>query len=155
LQSFIVERPLTQDLFEPITAAFGIKLKYIEVSDLVDGTLHALLCYEREGEEKFIDARLSDAFAIAVRVNAPVYIDDERLDRYHITDEGDGRFSIPASFARMKTLREALKLAVAEEKYELARQLKEEIEARSKNFKNADDGRDVIYFDDNADDDEE
>lgn len=134
LQSIVIERPLTQDLFEPITAAFGIKLNYIEVNDIVDGTLHALLCYERDGEEKFIDARMSDALAIALRVDAPIYIEEEMLNNCLVTDEGGGRFSIPASFARIQTLREALDLAVAEEKYELARQLKDEIEARTKAF---------------------
>ena len=125
-----IERPLSHDLFEPITAAFGIKLKYVEINKVVNGTFHSLLCYERDGEERFVDARTSDALAIALRVDAPMYIEEELLDKLRVTDEGGGRFSVPVAFARLKTLREALEIAIKEEKYELAMQLKEEIDAR-------------------------
>ena len=132
LKEIVVERPLAHDLFEPVTAAFGINLNGIEVYDVVDGTFHAYLCYERDGEEKRIDARLSDALAIALRVGASVYIEEELLNSCLVTDMGDGKFSVPVTFARMETLHEAFDLAIREEKYELAKQLKEEIEAREK-----------------------
>jgi bifunctional DNase/RNase len=81
-------------------------------------------------EVKDVDSRTSDAVAIALRAGAPVYIDDELLNRMCIRDENNGAISIPITAADEDTLRTAMENAVKTENYELAMKLKEEIESR-------------------------
>ena len=82
-------------------------------------------------EERDVDSRTSDAIAIALRAGAPIYIEEELLNRMCIHDERNGAISIPISAADVKTLRTAMENAVKEENYELAMKLKEEIDSRS------------------------
>ena len=130
LKEIETERPLTHDLFEPLTAAFGIQLKYIVVNKVMNGIFYSHLCYERDGEEKFIDARTSDAIALALRVNAPMYMEEELMAECCIQNEGGGAYSFPITFANEKTLKEEFERAIAEENYELAAHLKNEIRSR-------------------------
>ncbi|MBR3976748.1 MAG: bifunctional nuclease family protein [Bacteroidaceae bacterium] len=124
-------RPLTHDLFASIASAFGIELQYVLINRISDGTFHSQLHYCKDGEERDVDSRTSDAIAIALRAGAPIYIEEELLNRMCIHDERNGAISIPISAADVKTLRTAMENAVKEENYELAMKLKEEIDSRS------------------------
>ena len=123
-------RPLTHDLFGSLSGAFGIELQYALIDSINDGTFHAKLHYVMGDEVRDIDSRTSDAVAIALRAGAPVYIDDELLNRMCIRDENNGAISIPITAADEDTLRTAMENAVKAENYELAMKLKEEIESR-------------------------
>lgn len=123
-------RPLTHDLFGSLSGAFGIELQYALIDSINDGTFHAKLHYAMGDEVKDVDSRTSDAVAIALRAGAPVYIDDELLNRMCIRDENNGAISIPITAADEDTLRTAMENAVKTENYELAMKLKEEIESR-------------------------
>ena len=123
-------RPLTHDLFGPLTNAFGIELQYVLIDGINDGTFYAKLHYVRGEEVQDIDSRTSDAIAIALRAGVPVYIEDELLNRMCIRDEMNGAISIPITAADEDTLRTAMDNAVKAENYELAMKLKEEIDSR-------------------------
>ncbi|MBR2300804.1 MAG: bifunctional nuclease family protein, partial [Bacteroidaceae bacterium] len=82
-----------------------------------------------------VDARTSDAVAIALRCKAPILIEEQLLNRVCIRDEFNGAISIPISIADTKTLQAVMRQAVEEENYELASKLKEELDQRKRDTK--------------------
>ncbi len=79
-------RPRTHDLIVGVIREMGGTLQRIVVDDLVEdeakrGTFHAKLHIARDGEDVVVDARPSDAIALAVRVKCPVFVDDSVLDK--------------------------------------------------------------------------
>ena len=66
-------RPLTHDLLKNAFDAFGIYLREIVISNLVDGIFYSKLVCDRDGEVIEIDSRTSDAIALAVRYECPIY----------------------------------------------------------------------------------
>ena len=74
-------RPLTHDLFKTFSDTFKINIKEVIIHKLVDGVFFSSLVCEREGVEEVIDTRTSDAIAIAVRFNAPIYTYENILDK--------------------------------------------------------------------------
>ncbi len=80
-------RPLTPDLLLSVLDMLGGKLLRVEITELRDNTFFARLVIEHRGIEYEIDARPSDAIALALRVDAPIYI-DENLMEAHAVEEG-------------------------------------------------------------------
>ena len=130
LRGIKTDRPLTHDLFGCVTGAFGIELQHVFIDRVCDGTFCSQLCYRQDDVELCVDSRTSDAIAIALRVGAPIYIDDTLLSQMCIRDEQNGAFSIPITAADEATLRMAIANAVKVENYELEHKLKEEIDSR-------------------------
>jgi len=130
LRKVATDRPLTHDLFGLITAEFGIELQHVLINKIEDGTFHSQLCYRQGNDVRVVDARTSDAIAIALRVSAPIYIEEGLLNRMCIHDERNGAISIPITAADEETLKVAMDNAVKAENYELAMKLKEEIDSR-------------------------
>ena len=81
LQGVTSERPLTHDLFATTLGALGVELRRVIVSSLTEETFHATLELERDGQTYAIDARPSDALALAVRTGVRIYASIEVLDR--------------------------------------------------------------------------
>ena len=81
LQGVTAERPLTHDLFLSALAELGTRVDRIVISDLADETYHARLILVRDGGEVEVDARPSDALALAVRAEASIFAAEEVLDR--------------------------------------------------------------------------
>jgi bifunctional DNase/RNase len=73
-------RPLTHDLFKNTLETFTIDLKEVIINNLLDGIFYARLVCERNGELYEIDSRTSDALAMAVRFNCPIYTYEFILD---------------------------------------------------------------------------
>jgi hypothetical protein len=73
-------RPMTHDLMLSLTQTFGITLQEVVISDLKEGVFFARLMMEQNGETKEIDSRPSDAIAIAVRHQAPIYTYENILE---------------------------------------------------------------------------
>ena len=73
-------RPLTHDLFKDTLETFDIQLKEVVINNLLDGIFYARLICIKEGEEIEIDSRTSDALAMAVRFECPVYTYEFILD---------------------------------------------------------------------------
>lgn len=66
-------RPLTHDLFKNFADAYHIQLKKVLIHKLVDGVFYSSIVCERDGIEQAIDARTSDAIALALRFAAPIF----------------------------------------------------------------------------------
>jgi bifunctional DNase/RNase len=79
LQGVSAERPLTHDLFVSAIAQLGARLDRVVISELSDETYHARLYLERDGVEVEVDARPSDALALAVRSEVPIFAAEEVL----------------------------------------------------------------------------
>jgi hypothetical protein len=98
LQGLAPERPLTHDLFATVLADLGARVDRVLISSLADETFHARLVLVQPDARHEIDARPSDAIALAVRLGAPIYAAEEVLDRAALApdaavedDEGEGR----------------------------------------------------------------
>ena len=70
-------RPMTHDLFKNVLDALDVKIDRILIHDLRDETYYARICLKTKDGELSIDARPSDAIALALRSGAPIYISDE------------------------------------------------------------------------------
>ena len=87
LQGVTPERPLTHDLFASTLAELGIKIRRVIVSSLSDETFHATLDLELDGRSYSIDARPSDALALAVRTGVRIFAAMDVLDRAGVEPE--------------------------------------------------------------------
>ncbi len=81
LQGVAAERPLTHDLFVSAMTELGARVDRVVISDLAEETYHARLFLIRDGVEVEVDARPSDALALAVRAEASIFAAEEVLDR--------------------------------------------------------------------------
>lgn len=144
-------RPLTHDLFKNFSDQFSIQIKQVIIHKLVDGVFYSSLICERDRIEQIIDARTSDAVALALRFNAPIFTYKNILDKAGIYLKSEGSSTqvekaTPATASIEKTskpskedlkhkslaqLEKELSRAVAEENYEKAAQLRDEISKRS------------------------
>jgi bifunctional DNase/RNase len=79
-------RPLTHDLIKNITESLKIRITKITVTEILDNTYYALVCLNDGKKETLIDSRPSDAIAVALRVKAPIFV-DERVIGQKSTDE--------------------------------------------------------------------
>ena len=74
-------RPLTHDLFKNFADRFKIVIKQVIIHKLVDGVFYSSIICERDNDEEIIDARTSDAIALALRFNAPIFTYKTILDK--------------------------------------------------------------------------
>ncbi len=81
LQDLSVPRPLTHDLLRAVISALGGSVLHILVSDLQNDTFYAKIHIQANGSTEEIDCRPSDAVALAVRVQVPIYVEESVLDR--------------------------------------------------------------------------
>jgi bifunctional DNase/RNase len=81
LKDIQVPRPLTHDLLAGVIVEMGGRLTRIVVNDLRDNTFFAQLHVERDGKDIAVDARPSDAIALAVRVGCPIFADEKVLEK--------------------------------------------------------------------------
>lgn len=145
-------RPLTHDLFKTFSERFEIRVKQVIIHKLVDGIFFSSLICEKDGVEEIIDTRTSDAIAIAVRFEAPIYTYENILDKAGIYLKIEEEIQIKEhldlesvevtldrpvekseiSLLTLKELHEKLNEAVMNEDYELAAKIRDEISKRSK-----------------------
>jgi hypothetical protein len=85
LQDVSVSRPLTHDLLKNLIEQVGGRVAYIVVSDLANDTFFARIVMELGGDNVEIDSRPSDALALAVRAEVPIYVEDAVLDTAGVT----------------------------------------------------------------------
>lgn len=96
LQNIEFDRPMTHDLFKNFIEQAEINVPRIEVCDLKNNTFYArIYCYKKEGEF-IVDARPSDAIALALRLKAEIYVDDAVVQElkvkngeYEVEDDSD------------------------------------------------------------------
>jgi len=149
-------RPLTHDLFKNFSDRFQIVIKQVIIHKLVDGVFYSSIVCERDQIEEIIDARTSDAIALALRFKAPIFTYKNILDKagiYLKTPTKDQKISkqeeevieelitgkdretikiISEDFSKhtLKELNQMLDEAVASENYEKAAAVRDEISKR-------------------------
>ncbi len=87
LQHMPVVRPLTHDLLKSVISSLGAEVKYIHIRNLEDDIFYASLVVQQNGREVEIDARPSDAIALAVRVQVPIFVAEKVMDVAITPDE--------------------------------------------------------------------
>jgi bifunctional DNase/RNase len=96
LQDISVPRPLTHDLIQTIIGNLGAKITHIWVNDLKSDTFFAKICVAVNGKKMEIDSRPSDAIALAVRAQVPIYAEDTVLEQAGVQlDAETGKPIIP------------------------------------------------------------
>ena len=144
LEKMTPTRPLTHDLFKSFSTSFSIEVKEILIYNLLEGIFYAKIICEKDGVTTEIDARTSDAIAIAVRFNAPVYtfenilssagilLDGEALEKeMEMMDEEEEVSEIKPEEASVEELENQLAIAIEEEDYELASKLRDLINKKT------------------------
>jgi len=81
LQNIQFDRPMTHDLFKNFIKNMNIEVSKIEVCDLKDNTYYAKIYFTSEDRSFSMDSRPSDAIAIALRFQAPIYVDDKIIEK--------------------------------------------------------------------------
>ncbi len=134
-------RPMTHDLLRDTFEAVSIDVSEVVIDELREGTFFAKVRYQHDGEDHQLDSRPSDAVALAVRVDAPIYVAPDVLDEAGIAaDEEDVSALTEAEstgeeeeesrpLSRLQRMENELEKAVEEEDYEKAAELRDEIEA--------------------------
>lgn len=148
LQEISTPRPLTHDTMAAALSSFGITLKKVEIRRLQNGVFAADMFFSDGINERVIDSRSSDAVALAIRVNAPIYTTEKVLleagfDAKNLEDnESDNIEPQPLrskserndlSTMTLQQLTEAMITAAENENYEEAARIKSEIEKRQEN----------------------
>lgn len=147
LEKMVPTRPLTHDLFKNFAQTFGIVVKEIVIYNLIEGIFYSKLICEKDGAISEIDARTSDAIAIGVRFNCPVYtfenilasagilLDDDSLeqDDFDFDEKETEEPSTSLKSISISDLENQLNDAINNEDYELASKLRDEINRRSSN----------------------
>lgn len=150
-------RPLTHDLFKNFADRFDIQVKQVIIHKLVDGVFFSSIICERDKIEEIIDARTSDAIALALRFSAPIFTYKNILEKAGIhlkvnptkketpekeqeileqlmTDDTESKKKTSKSYKAysLKELNEMLYKAVENEDYEKAALIRDEISKREK-----------------------
>lgn len=89
LQSAQRQRPLTHDLLKSVITEMGGRLAYILINDIRQETFYARLVIEIQGKKMDVDARPSDAIALAVRTKAPLFVSEAVMDKCAVEPEDD------------------------------------------------------------------
>jgi bifunctional DNase/RNase len=91
------ERPITHDLMTNIFTEMGASITSVEVSSLSSDVFYARIFMALDGRSMDIDARPSDAIALAVRAEVPILVSDEVLERAGVTPDGDQEETVAES----------------------------------------------------------
>jgi bifunctional DNase/RNase len=151
IEKIIPNRPMTHDLFKSFSANFNFQITQILVSDMREGVFYAKIICKNATKQVEIDARPSDAIAIAVRFDAPIYCvpkvmaeaaiefneDDEKKDQQRQTKptkaSGQASSKGPDSLKdySLDKLTQMLDKAINSEDYEKAARIRDEINRRN------------------------
>ena len=154
-------RPLTHELFKGFADKFEIKLNKVIIHKLVDGVFFSNMVCEKDGDTMTIDSRTSDAFAMALRFNAPIFTYESILNE--VGFESDFKYEKKIDFSEedaflnleknddeslkeinlkseniklenlsLKKLNEMLDKSLAKEDYEFSAKIRDEIKSRKK-----------------------
>ena len=134
-------RPLTHDLFKNFSDCFEIKIKQVIIHKIVDGVFFSSLICVRDKIEEIIDSRTSDAIALAIRFDSPIFTYENVLEKAGIelkveelnkSKKTDNKETKKVDYRKLSVvqLEKAISVAVKNEDYELAAHLRDEINKR-------------------------
>lgn len=87
LQGVETPRPMTHDLFKDVLDELTVEIEQVLINDLIEGTFYAMITMYRNGSRHEVSARPSDAIALAVRMEVPIYADENVMDEASIVIE--------------------------------------------------------------------
>jgi len=144
LEKMQPSRPLTHDLFKSFADNFNITIKEVVINKFIEGVFHAeLLCLNEKAEYR-IDARTSDAVALALRFHCPIYTNEKIMSAAGIVVEEPREMaeeiktktkkSSKSAYESltMEELKDLLKKSVDNEEYEKASKIRDEIKRKEK-----------------------
>lgn len=135
LESIKPPRPMTHDLLKNVILSYNSKVNKVIINNLNEGTFYAQIHYSNNGDEIELDARPSDAIALAIRFNAPIYTNEKVLEEAGIVSddtpaksEGKSKKKNPESgLTKLEELEIDLKTAIETENYEKAAKIRDQI----------------------------
>jgi len=152
-------RPLTHDLFKKFSDSYGIKLHEVNIHKLEEGVFFANVLFDNGDKKITLDARTSDAIALALRFKCPIYTTDEIVEKAGIVldfeqaqgdiesgskirddvEDEESDFAFPGEYKKtdmsnlsLEELKTLLTKAVTDENYEKASEIRDEIKRRQK-----------------------
>lgn len=139
LESIKPPRPMTHDLMKNIVLSFNSSVQQIFINELSEGTFFAQILYERDDDRVELDARPSDAIAVAIRFGAPIFVHPDVLDEAGIVSEGTASESADQpppgkpsqqkpEMSKLEQLEQDLQLAIKTENYEKAAKIRDQIQ---------------------------
>jgi uncharacterized protein len=148
LEKMIPNRPLTHDLIKSFCVTYDVVIKEVLIYKFVEGVFFSKLICEKDGAISEIDSRTSDAIAVGVRFNSPIFTLSNIIDEASITNEEENEFESDEVFDEddavedkkeasslishsVEDLEKQLQAALENENYELASKLRDEINKRS------------------------
>lgn len=149
LEKMIPNRPLTHDLFKSFCVSYDVVIKEVLIYKFEEGVFYAKMICDKDGVHTEIDSRTSDAIAIGVRFNSPIYTFSNVLEDAGITQDQEAAFESDSlvsqddddfdieekvndySSSLMEELEQQLQGALEQEDYELASKLRDEIKKRN------------------------
>lgn len=149
LEKMIPNRPLTHDLFKSFCVSYDVIVKEVLIYKFEEGVFYAKLICDKDGVHTEIDSRTSDAIAVGVRFNSPIYTFFNVLEDAGITQDQEVAFESDSlvsqddddfdieeklndySSSSMEELEQQLQGAIEHEDYALASKLRDEIKKRN------------------------
>jgi bifunctional DNase/RNase len=89
LQEIQFDRPMTHDLFKNLTQVLNVHINRIDICDLKDNTFFAEIHFASEERSFTMDARPSDAIALALRFQAPIFVDERVMEKSQVSKSGE------------------------------------------------------------------
>jgi bifunctional DNase/RNase len=122
-------RPMTHDLMKTLLESVKVNIDRVVVSDLKENTYYATIDVKQNGFNRKIDARPSDAIALALRTSSPIYVDEKVMKKAALSDDTDQLETVEKEekIDVMSDLDNELKRAVKQERYEDAARIRDEI----------------------------
>ncbi len=142
LEKMVPNRPLTHDLIKTFCTSYGVNVREIVIYKFQEGVFYSKIICEKDNQITEIDSRTSDAIAIGVRFNSPLYtfvsILDDVAGTENPSDEVHDELDYDPDIEEdeeienleLENLEEQLKEAISNEDYELASKLRDEIKKR-------------------------
>jgi len=139
MEGVMPPRPMTHDLFKDFIKSVGAELTEVFINDLIEGTFYSKLIFDSHSLE--IDSRPSDAIAMAVRFNAPIYVNStiieetgiipnvgsEPIENMELAQEDTEKISPKTNQSKLSVLQQKLDKAISDEEYEKAASLRDKI----------------------------
>ncbi len=130
LENVSPPRPLTHDLIKNLLESIEAKIARVIVNDLRENTYYALISLKLNGTKAEIDARPSDAIALALRTHAPIFVSEEVMERASVNDKDTDaeQEEIPTPpMNDVERLELDMQKAITDERYEDAAKLRDKI----------------------------
>jgi len=93
IEKVVTPRPMTHDLLKNVMVGLGAMVQKVVVTELKDDTFYAVIWAERDGKIVSIDSRPSDALALALRMDCPIFVDEEVLKNSKVASASSERLS--------------------------------------------------------------